>query len=130
MRRMGAKREFDSMTTIRVLLAGCGNMGYAMLSGWISSGKLDAKETLVVEPNAELRERAARLGSKAVASADDIAAATCGLAKVTIMPLPMAAGVFGMQRITEVSLPRISSKVLTGVPAATLRNVALLVKRR
>ena len=62
------------MTTIRVLLAGCGNMGYAMLSGWINSGKLDAKETLVVEPNAELRERAARLGSVAVASAGDIAA--------------------------------------------------------
>ena len=51
------------MTSIRVLLVGCGNMGYAMLSGWINSGQLDPKETLVVEPNAELRERAARLGS-------------------------------------------------------------------
>jgi len=60
------------MTSIRVLLAGCGNMGYAMLSGWINSGKLEAKQTLVVEPNAQLRERAAKLGGAAVASVDDI----------------------------------------------------------
>lgn len=49
-------------------------MGYAMLSGWINSGKLDPTETLVVEPNAELRDRAAKLGSKVAASADDIPA--------------------------------------------------------
>ncbi|TIU61162.1 MAG: pyrroline-5-carboxylate reductase, partial [Mesorhizobium sp.] len=26
--------------TIRLVLAGCGNMGYTMLSGWLKSGKL------------------------------------------------------------------------------------------
>ena len=41
--------------TVRVLLVGCGNMGYAMLSGWLSSGKLASSETLVVEPNEDLR---------------------------------------------------------------------------
>ncbi len=60
------------MTSIRVLLAGCGNMGYAMLSGWINSGKLNAAETLVVEPNAELRERAAKLGGAVVSGVDEI----------------------------------------------------------
>ena len=45
------------------------------------------------------------------------------------MPLPMAAGVLGMQRITGASLPRISSKVAIGVPAAIDRNVALPAKR-
>ncbi|MCX7304364.1 MAG: pyrroline-5-carboxylate reductase [Hyphomicrobiales bacterium] len=54
--------------TIRVLLVGCGNMGYAMLSGWLGSGKLAASETLVVEPNEDLRHRAARLGSAVAAS--------------------------------------------------------------
>ncbi len=49
--------------TVRVLLVGCGNMGYAMLSGWLGSGKLASSETLVVEPNEDLRHRAARLGS-------------------------------------------------------------------
>ena len=60
------------MKTERVLLAGCGNMGYAMLAGWINSGKLDPTEALVVEPNAELRDRAAKLGSRVAASADEI----------------------------------------------------------
>lgn len=50
--------------TIRLILAGCGNMGYAMLSGWLNSGKLAPAETFVVEPNAELRSRAAALGSR------------------------------------------------------------------
>ncbi|HEY6631446.1 MAG TPA: NAD(P)-binding domain-containing protein, partial [Rhizobiaceae bacterium] len=54
--------------TVRVLLVGCGNMGYAMLSGWLSSGKLAPSETLVVEPNEDLRHRAARLGSIVAAS--------------------------------------------------------------
>ena len=53
---------------VRVLLVGCGNMGYAMLSGWLSSGKLAASETLVVEPNEDLRHRAGRLGSVVAAS--------------------------------------------------------------
>jgi pyrroline-5-carboxylate reductase len=48
--------------TVKVVLAGCGNMGYAMLSGWLKSGRLEPAETFVVEPNAELRARAAELG--------------------------------------------------------------------
>jgi pyrroline-5-carboxylate reductase len=45
-----------------VLLAGCGNMGYAMLHGWIGSGALSAGEVTVVEPNEALRARAQALG--------------------------------------------------------------------
>jgi pyrroline-5-carboxylate reductase len=60
--------------TVRVLLVGCGNMGYAMLSGWLSSGKLAASETLVVEPNEDLRHRAARLGSIVAASNGELPA--------------------------------------------------------
>ncbi len=48
--------------TIRLVLAGCGNMGYAMLAGWLKSGKLAPSAVFVVEPNAELRQRAATLG--------------------------------------------------------------------
>ncbi len=62
------------MRSTRVLLAGCGNMGYAMLSGWIKSGKLDAAQAFVVEPNATLRERAASLGASVSASAEEIPA--------------------------------------------------------
>ena len=45
------------------------------------------------------------------------------------MPLPIAAGVFGMQRITAVPAPRISVKVAMPVPAAMLRKVDFPAKR-
>lgn len=45
-----------------ILLAGCGNMGYAMLSGWLDSGRLEAGLVGVVEPDPRLRERAAARG--------------------------------------------------------------------
>lgn len=56
----------------KVVLAGCGNMGYAMLSGWLKSGRLESAETFVVEPNAELRARAAELGCAVGGEARDI----------------------------------------------------------
>lgn len=57
--------------SISVVLAGCGNMGFAMLSGWLESGRLDPGEVGVVEPNEALRERAA---AKGVAVAADVTA--------------------------------------------------------
>jgi len=47
--------------TIDTVLVGCGNMGHAMLAGWLNSGRLTAAETFVVEPNEALRARAAGL---------------------------------------------------------------------
>ncbi|MFK7944942.1 MAG: pyrroline-5-carboxylate reductase [Paracoccaceae bacterium] len=53
-----------------VLLIGCGNMGYAMLKGWLGAEPdLDAH---IVEPNESLRSRASDLGALAVASAQDL----------------------------------------------------------
>lgn len=60
--------------TIKVVLAGCGNMGFAMLAGWLKAGMLVPTDVFVVEPNGELRERAASLGVAAGASAADIPA--------------------------------------------------------
>ena len=45
-----------------IILVGCGNMGFAMLSGWVKSGKVKPGEVFVVEPSDGLRERAAALG--------------------------------------------------------------------
>ena len=87
------------MTSIRVLLVGCGNMGYAMLSGWINSGKLDPSETFVVEPNAELRDRAARLGSKVAAGSADIPAdAAPELIVIAVKPQVVREVVAGYRR--------------------------------
>jgi pyrroline-5-carboxylate reductase len=58
--------------TKSVVLAGCGNMGYAMLQGWLASGALAKRRVHVVEPADALRERAAGLGVNAVAAADEL----------------------------------------------------------
>ena len=58
--------------TVTTILAGCGNMGYAMLSGWLQAAKLPPDEVLVVEPNADLRKRAESLAVQTVKAAGDI----------------------------------------------------------
>ena len=58
----------------RIVLVGCGNMGYAMLAGWLSSVKLRADEAIVVEPTDALRARAAALGVTALPDAGAIPA--------------------------------------------------------
>ena len=60
--------------TVKVVLAGCGNMGYAMLQGWLKSDRLEAPEIAVVEPNDALRERAAKLGVWVGANVDELQA--------------------------------------------------------
>ena len=58
--------------SVLVVLVGCGNMGHAMLSGWLKSGKLKPHEVFVVEPNEALRARAAERGALAGASAAEM----------------------------------------------------------
>lgn len=55
-----------------VVLVGCGNMGRAMLEGWLNSGKLKPADALVVEPADALRARAAALGVAVLADAREI----------------------------------------------------------
>lgn len=55
-----------------VILVGCGNMGYAMLKGWIASGELAPADVSVVEPNEALRARAQELGVTTVEDASDL----------------------------------------------------------
>lgn len=57
---------------VKLVLAGCGNMGFAMLSGWLRAGHLAPEEVAVVEPNDALRKRAAEAGVAAVADASGI----------------------------------------------------------
>lgn len=58
--------------TQTIVLIGAGSMGFAMLSGWL---RQDPTLTLhVVEPFAELRQRAADLGARAVETLDRLPA--------------------------------------------------------
>ncbi|MEM1299624.1 MAG: pyrroline-5-carboxylate reductase [Pseudomonadota bacterium] len=58
--------------TDQVVLVGCGNMGRAMLAGWLGS----ASDTRlhVVEPSGEMRQRAIDIGADAVESLDHLPA--------------------------------------------------------
>jgi pyrroline-5-carboxylate reductase len=56
----------------KLVLVGCGNMGFAMLSGWLKTGKLKPDEVLVVEPGEALRHRVSDLKVEAVADASDL----------------------------------------------------------
>ncbi len=60
--------------TSTVVLAGCGNMGHAMLSGWLKSERLASGDVWVVEPNETLRSRAAELGTHAIATSEALPA--------------------------------------------------------
>lgn len=55
-----------------ILLIGCGNMGYAMLTGWLAM--TDAPEVRVIEPAAPLRDRAAATGAMTYETAADLPA--------------------------------------------------------
>lgn len=62
------------MTDNKVVLVGCGNMGFAMLKGWIASGALQPGDVYVVEPNDALRQRAADAGVHALATEAELPA--------------------------------------------------------
>jgi pyrroline-5-carboxylate reductase len=108
--------------TIRLVLAGCGNMGYAMLAGWLKSGKLAAQAVFVVEPNAELRKRAEHLGCAVAADADGIPAdAVPDLVVIAVKPqvireVTAAYKRFGDGRTTLLS-------IAAGTPVATFEQI-------
>jgi pyrroline-5-carboxylate reductase len=70
----------------KVILVGCGNMGYAMLDGWLRTGRLKPSDVAVVEPADALRHRAAELGCAAVPAAADLATATPALVIFAVKP--------------------------------------------
>jgi len=108
--------------TIRLVLAGCGNMGFAMLTGWLKSGKLAPGAVFVVEPNAELRNRAEALGCGAAADAGGIPAdAVPSLVVIAVKPqvirdVTAAYRRFGDGRTTFLS-------IAAGTPVATFEEI-------
>lgn len=62
---------------MRVLMIGCGNMGFAMLHSWLGSGALAVEDAAVIQPSQSGRDRVAALGVKTFAtppSPDEFAA--------------------------------------------------------
>ncbi|WP_374829441.1 pyrroline-5-carboxylate reductase [Paenochrobactrum pullorum] len=59
---------------LKVMLVGCGNMGFAMLKGWINQDALKADDIYVIEPAEILRQKAQSLGVHVMADANGLSA--------------------------------------------------------
>ncbi len=71
---------------MRVLMVGCGNMGFAVLKAWLDSGAVAAADAAVVEPGDAGRERAAALGVETFAEALSPDAFTADLVVLALKP--------------------------------------------
>ncbi|KFB11138.1 pyrroline-5-carboxylate reductase [Nitratireductor basaltis] len=98
-----------------VILVGCGNMGYAMLKGWIASGKLVPADVNVVEPNEALRARAQELGVTTVEDASDLASGD--LIVFAVKPQVMGKIVPAYQRFEDATFVSVAAG--TGVATFT-----------
>lgn len=107
---------------VKVVLAGCGNMGYAMLAGWVASGRLAAADVFVVEPNAELRARAEQLGCAGSADATGLPAnAAPELVVLAVKPQVIREVTAGYKRFSEDATTFLS--IAAGTPMSTFEEV-------
>ncbi len=108
--------------TTRLVLAGCGNMGFAMLSGWLKAGKINADQILVVEPNAELRLRAETLGCPTVADPQQLPEdVRPELVILAVKPQVIRAATEGYKRFSDGRTTFLS--IAAGTPVSTLLDV-------
>ena len=104
-----------------VVLAGAGNMGFAMLQGWIDGKVLAPHDVYVVEPNADLRARATNLGAHAVSGVADLPAGfTPRLVVIAVKPQVMGAVLEGYKSIAKSGAAFLS--VAAGINAETIRQ--------
>jgi pyrroline-5-carboxylate reductase len=107
--------------SIRVILVGCGNMGYAMLSGWLASGRLEAGKVGVVEPNDTLRLRADELGVHAHEAVEALIDARPELVIFAVKPQVMGAVVPAYRHLADGGTTFLSVAAGTGI--ATLEGI-------
>ena len=108
--------------TIQAVLVGCGNMGHAMLAGWLKSGRLATRDVFVVEPNDELRARAAALGVASGASAEDLPAdASPRLVILAVKPQVIREVTAGYRRFANGKTVFLS--IAAGTPIGTFEEI-------
>ncbi len=111
--------------TTRLLLVGCGNMGHAMLAGWMAMP--EAPRVVVVEPAEALRARAAATGAEAVASADEVPADFAPEAVVlAVKPQMMSAVLPDYARFQDACFVSIAAGTTLAALAAGLGPVAVV----
>lgn len=110
---------------IRLLLIGCGNMGHAMLAGWMRLP--DAPEVVVVEPADALRGRAAAAGAVAVGSAAAVPAGFVPDAVVlAVKPQAMAGVLPDYRRFADACFVSIAAGTTLAALGAGLGDAAIV----
>ncbi|TWH00581.1 pyrroline-5-carboxylate reductase [Mesorhizobium sp. J18] len=99
----------------KVVLVGCGNMGYAMLKGWVAAKKLEPSTVSVVEPKAELRERAGKLGVNVHSTPEALSETTPDLVIFAVKPQVIRDVVPAYRRFTESGTAFLSVAAGTGI---------------
>ncbi len=94
---------------VKLVMVGCGNMGRAMLAGWISSGRLAPEEVDVVEPNEGNRAAAADLGVRVHQDAEGVRGLSPKLVMVAVKP-----------QVIEAVLPAYAGMVERGAAILTI----------
>ncbi len=109
----------DRKTT--AILVGCGNMGHAMLRGWLASGVMEPGAIHVVEPGEALCDRARDEGAHVVADAKDLPATLApDVIVIAVKPQVMAAVVPYYRRFAELAEPPVFVSVAAGTRLATI----------
>lgn len=103
----------------RLILVGCGNMGYALLRSWLASKAVDPQHVHVVEPVAGLRERAARLGINAHERPDTLPD-EASLVVLALKPQALATQIPVYRRFSEQA---VFVSIAAGVPTGKLANL-------
>lgn len=104
-----------------ILLAGCGNMGFAMLKGWLDKGAALPIDVMVVEPNEALRTRAAGLGVHVADSAAAFAGNKVNLMMIALKPQVLEQALPDYKSFTDAGATLIT--VAAGAPIALYTRI-------
>ena len=104
-----------------ILLAGSGNMGFAMLKGWLDKGAVSPKNVMVVEPDDRLRDRAASLGVQVAENADAFINAKIDLLMIALKPQMLEQALPGYKGFTDAGATLIT--VAAGAPISLYRRI-------
>lgn len=106
---------------IRVVLAGAGNMGFAMLSGWLEAGILAPAEVVVVEPSEALRERVAAHGVRTLPDPAGLAGKRPELVVLAVKPQVIRQAAAGYAEFAQAGTTFLS--IAAGTTVSTLVSV-------
>jgi pyrroline-5-carboxylate reductase len=104
-----------------ILLAGCGNMGFAMLKGWLDKGAAMPKDVMVVEPNDALRARAEELGVHVAGSAAQFTGRRVDLLMIALKPQVLEQALPDYRHFTNEGATLIT--VAAGAPIALYNRI-------